>query len=303
MDRRPLSAVELERTIQAMLDSLALGTRPSRASVDSVRSDVSRLPRTDGSVPSWQLAELDASVRELVQRALPTTSGRRLVRDVEEVVAQERPSSSGDDDAAFAALRRRVDAVHDIVEAGRRPTRKTFDDLHAELMAYLRGHDGPEVRQMIDDVRSFRRTVLAASRSTTPSGLASSRSGHGFWSRSVSERPTRRPRPVRRRRSPQAAAQVDAPISGERLRLLQESQGLRDRAGRFAAALPKGRTFPFQETDRLFLHFKNIRSSLDSETQALNDAAVRELVHAVLVARNQPRTTPGGSTAARGARE
>lgn len=72
---------------------------------------------------------------------------------------------------------------------------------------------------------------------------------------------------------------------------MREASGLRERAGLFAAAIPSGRTFPMQETQRLFLHFKSLRPYLDRETQALNDASVRGLVSAVAEAHRRARTS------------
>lgn len=291
---RPIQADEVEQKIESLLRAIDRGHRPAREAVEAVRSEFGRLPRTDGSIPRWRLADLDGAMQELVRRGLPPSSTRLPMPS--QRISPERPDRTGDEidlQKRFDALRRRVDALHDLVEAGRRPTGETFDQIHAALVAHRRQADCAEIRQMIDDVRGFRRAVLAASRPSTPARLGSSRIGRGFWGRPVAERPAR----LRRGPSsaqPRRSGHTQQPASDsahalERAKLDAEARRLRDRAARFAAALPRGRVLPLRETERLFLSFKSLRPYLDGETQALNDAAVRLLVEAVTEVRARSR--------------
>ena len=275
--RPPISADEVGQKIDSLLRALNRGHTPRREVVEAVRFDFARLARTDGSIPSWRLAELDTAMQELVRRALPPVA-RPLVPE-QRTVATTAARQSTDHLRGFEALRRRVDSLHDAVEAGRRPTWKTLDGLQADLVALRRSADGPEVRQMIDDLRAIRRDLIAAASPRTSAGLGSSRAGRGFWGRPMEERRRRTPR--RRRSSNKCATPSTGEHSAERARLAEESRGLRDRAERFAAAVPRGRTLPMRESERLFLQFKALRPDVDPETRALNDAAVRVLVDAV----------------------
>lgn len=284
--RPSISADEVGQKIDSLLRAIDRGRAPSREVVEAVRSEFGRLARTDGSIPSWRLAELDAAMQELVRRTLPPTMPRPRV-PTQRVAKRSanRPSNAVDHELRFDALRRRADSLHDAVEAGRRPTWKTLDDLQADLVAHRRVADGPEIRRMIDDLLQVRRRVLAATSPRASSGLASSRVGRGFWGRPTKERRDRAPR--RRGSSTSHGAAPTGEHSAERGRLADESRRLRDRAERFAAAVPRGRTLPLRESERLFLHFKALRPDVDSETRALNDAAVRVLAGAVIAVRRR----------------
>ncbi|WP_433784417.1 hypothetical protein ACQPX6_29740 [Actinomycetospora sp. CA-101289] len=287
--RPPISADEVGQKIDSLLRAMERGHAPRREVVEAVRFDFARLARTDGSIPSWRLAELDTAMKELVNRTR-TSSVASLAVPAQRAVdsATRRSSDVAPHQERFDALRRRVDALHDAVEAGRRPTWKTLDDLQADLVAYRRADDGAEVRQMIDDLRAIRRRLVTAKSPRAASGLASSRAGRGFWGGPMKERRDRAPR--RRGSSGSHGAAPTGEHSAERARLADESRRLRDRAERFAMAVPQGRTLPLRESERLFLHFKALRPDVDSETRALNDAAVRVLADAVIKVRRRAAT-------------
>lgn len=286
--RPPISADEVGQRIDSLLRALDRGHAPLREVVEAVRSDFGRLARTDGSIPSWRLAKLDTAMQDLVRRALPHTAARPAVPAQRAAPPTSAQKDVVDHQRRSDALRRRVDSLHDAVEAGRRPTWKTLDDLQADLVACRRAADGPEVRQMIDDLRSIRRRLVTATSPRTSSGLASSRAGRGFWGRPMEERRGRAPR--RRRSSSNHGSPATGEHSAERARLAEESRQLRDRAERFAAAVPRGRTLPLRESERLFLQFKALRPDVDPETRALNDAAVRVLADAVDMVRRRAAT-------------
>lgn len=273
---------EVEQEIVGLLRVAERGGCPAVSDVAAARSAWSRLPRSDGSIPAWRLAELDVAVRELV-RLVPLPSTTRRAEPATRPTA-EAPNAMSPRvlEEQFDVLRRRVDALHDCIEAGRRPTLKTIDDMHHELIAHRHQDDAAEIRQMIDDVRGFRRAVLAMSRPAAPARLTSSQSGRGFWGQPIVPRPARERRRVSRRRRTNHVEQVrESATALERVRLDGEARQLRDRAHRFAAAVPAGRQLPQREVDRLFLHFKVLRPKLDAETRALNDAAIRRLIEAV----------------------
>lgn len=305
--------LDLENRLLRISGELALGRQPVRADVDGLRRDVSALPRLTGSIPRWRLDEFDAAVKELHDQVVPLTHDTSREMQVPtqrpasepaprhvrgQRVARPTPEEAA---AALDELRARVEALADDVDAGQKPARPVFEQLFDSLKAHSRVADCAEVRRLMGDVEALHRSVRQASR-TAPRRQTSSRVGHGFWDRK-GPWPTRRRRALRvsqptRRRQPEVDVEemsegvLEAPRGGtthaaERSRLIRDSRWLRDRAGRFAAAIPRGRKFPMREVQGLFHEFRIRRSHLDAETRALNDVAVRALVDAVLQVRGR----------------